>query len=113
MTRTRGAAAVPTSERYSSNNPTNYETPRPAAQRPAQRAVRTVTRQGDGSIRVTIRELRDPAELQDQLRAGGVPAKCHAYRPGESVMSGLHGEPGTRKRVLSMPGPPPEGTGAR
>lgn len=34
----------------------------------------TVTRQADGDIRVTVRELRDPAGLQRTLRADGVPA---------------------------------------
>jgi hypothetical protein len=32
-----------------------------------------VAKQADGSIRVTIRELRDPAGLQSTLRADGVP----------------------------------------
>jgi hypothetical protein len=45
--------------------------PRPPA---AQLAAWTVTRQADGSIRVTIRELRNPAGLQSKLRADGVPA---------------------------------------
>jgi hypothetical protein len=45
--------------------------PRPPA---AQLAAWTVTRQADGSIRVTIRELRNPAGLQNKLRADGVPA---------------------------------------
>jgi hypothetical protein len=41
---------------------------------PAQLAAWTVTRQADGKIDVTIRELRDPAGLQRTLRAEGVPA---------------------------------------
>ena len=45
--------------------------PRPPA---AQLAAWTVTRQADGSIRVTIRELRNPAGLQNKLRQDGVPA---------------------------------------
>jgi hypothetical protein len=40
----------------------------------AQLAAWTVTRQANGSIQVTIRELRDPAGLQRTLRADGVPA---------------------------------------
>lgn len=39
-----------------------------------QLAAWTVTRQADGSIAVTIRELRDPSGLQATLRADGVPA---------------------------------------
>ena len=55
----------------------------PASHPPPPRAIRhcpgrlaawTVTRQADGSIQVTFRELRDPAGLQRTLRADGVPA---------------------------------------
>lgn len=61
-----------------------------------QLAAWTVARQGDGSIRVTINELRDPAGLQARLRADGVPASvtfsgqpnpaCHGY-PGSGDQS--------------------------
>ena len=37
-------------------------------------AAWTVTRQANGTIKVTIRELRDPAGLQSKLRADGIPA---------------------------------------
>jgi hypothetical protein len=40
----------------------------------AQLAAWTVTKQADGNIRVTIRELRNPAGLESKLRADGVPA---------------------------------------
>ena len=40
----------------------------------AQLAAWTVTRQANGTIYVTIRELRDAARLQSTLRADGVPA---------------------------------------
>jgi hypothetical protein len=40
----------------------------------AQLAAWTVTRQANGDITVTVRELRDPAGLQRTLRAEGVPA---------------------------------------
>ena len=40
----------------------------------AQLAAWTVTKQADGTIRVTIREMNDPAGLQAELRADGVPA---------------------------------------
>ena len=39
----------------------------------AQLTAWTVARQGDGGIRITIRELRDPAGLQRTLRADGAP----------------------------------------
>lgn len=41
---------------------------------PARLAAWTVTTRPGGRIAVTIRELRDPAGLQRQLRADGVPA---------------------------------------
>jgi hypothetical protein len=46
----------------------------------AQLAAWTVVKQADGSITVTIRELRDPAALQSRLRADGVPASVISSR---------------------------------
>ena len=47
----------------------------PGSHRPtAQLAAWTVVKQANGDIRVTIRNLRDPAGLQSKLRADGVPA---------------------------------------
>jgi hypothetical protein len=46
----------------------------------AQLAAWTVTRQADGDIHVTIRELLDPAGLQATLRADGVPASVNVRR---------------------------------
>jgi hypothetical protein len=40
----------------------------------AQLAAWTVTRQADGTVSLTIRDMRDPAGLQSRLRADGVPA---------------------------------------
>ncbi len=42
-------------------------------------AAWTVTKQADGNISVTIRELRDPAGLQRTLRADGVPASVRFF----------------------------------
>ncbi|MGH3202962.1 MAG: hypothetical protein ACRDOA_15325 [Streptosporangiaceae bacterium] len=60
----------------------------------AQLAAWTVTEQANGDIKVTIRELRDPAGLQATLRADGVPASvtfagqqnpaCQGYSAGGS-----------------------------
>ena len=62
----------------------------PASHQPArtQLAAWTVTKTGS-TVSITIRELRDPAGLQDRLRAAGVPASvtfhgqqnpaCHRY----------------------------------
>jgi len=47
----------------------------PASHQPtAQLAAWTVVRQADGTVSVTIRELRNPVGLQRRLRADGVPA---------------------------------------
>jgi hypothetical protein len=58
--------------------------------RPVQLAAWTVVKQADGTVYVTIRELRDPAGLQRALRADGIPASvtfagqpnpaCRTYR---------------------------------
>ena len=71
----------------------------------------TVDRQADGSIRVTIRELRDPAGLQHTLRADGVPASvtftgqpnpaCQGYPGG--------GSQSQRRHLLSSVAPPAGG----
>lgn len=45
----------------------------------AELAAWTVVKQADGSIAVTIRELRDPAGLQATLRGDGVPASVTFY----------------------------------
>jgi hypothetical protein len=75
----------------------------PASEPRAQLAAWTVARQADGSIKVTIRELRDPAGLQRRLRADGVPATvaftgqqnpaCQGYPGG--------GSQGQRRNLLS------------
>ena len=50
--------------------PSGFQPSHPAR---AQLAAWTVAKQGDGGIRITIRELRDPAGLQRTLRADGAP----------------------------------------
>jgi hypothetical protein len=83
---------------------------------PAQMAAWTVTRQADGIIRVTIRELRDPAELQRQLHADGVPASVTLAGQENPACRPYPASPALRKRVLSITfdvipvphqGPPP------
>jgi hypothetical protein len=83
---------------------------------PAQLAAWTVTRQADGTIRVTIRELRDPAELQRQLRADGVLASVTLAGQENPACRPYPASPTVRKRVLSITfdviplphqGPPP------
>ena len=47
----------------------------PASHQPATHlAAWTVAKQADGTVSVTIRQFRDPAGLQRELRADGVPA---------------------------------------
>jgi hypothetical protein len=46
----------------------------PARPPGVQLAAWTVVKQSDGTVSVTIRELRDPAGLQRTLRADGIPA---------------------------------------
>ena len=73
----------------------------------AQLAAWTVTGQANGTIDVTIRELRDAARLQSTLRADGVPASvtfgsepnpsCREYPgkwdPSKSGIQGTSGPP--------------------
>ena len=61
-----------------------------------QLAAWTVVKQADGTVYVTIRELRDPAGLQRTLRADGIPA---------SVTFAGAAEPG----VPTVPAPVPSG----
>jgi hypothetical protein len=71
----------------------------------AQLAAWTVVKRADGTIYVTINQLRDPAGLQRTLRADGVPASvtffgqengsCQRYTSGD--------EPGLIGKVFSQP----------
>jgi hypothetical protein len=57
----------------------------------------TVVKQADGTVSVTVRELRDPAGLQSRLRADGVPASvsfsgqlprsCQRYAAGPGLIN--------------------------
>ena len=76
-------------------------------QPPAQLAAWTVSKQADGTIKVTVRQLRDAAGLQRRLRADGVPASvtffghepraCQRYPRMSAVLMaevfGGHGPP--------------------
>ena len=74
----------------------------------------TVDRQADRSIRVTIRELRDPAGLQHTFRADGVSASvtftgqrnpaCQGYPGGRGSWRGRrNGSPGRGPAFLWLP----------
>jgi hypothetical protein len=70
---------------------------------PAQLTAWTVSRQPNGEIRVTIRELKDPAGLQRKLRADGVPASvrftghqnpaCRAYPASQALLARVYPVP--------------------
>jgi len=67
----------------------------PASQPAVHLAAWTVVKRGDGTVYVTINELRDPAGLQRTLRADGVPASvtffgqengsCQRYAGGDET----------------------------
>jgi hypothetical protein len=99
------AAAVAVSVALPAGHPAGGH---PAASHPVsgpavQLAAWTVTRQADGSIRVTFREATDPAGLQRTLRADGVPASvtftghqntaCQPYHLSGSLAEPSPGQP--------------------
>ncbi|MCF2530340.1 hypothetical protein [Yinghuangia soli] len=55
---------------------------------PAQAAPFTVVKEPDGSVRFTIREYRNPAGLQAELRAAGVNAVVDYLQPGQRCGDG-------------------------
>jgi hypothetical protein len=96
------ATAVAVSAALPASHPASHLAGGHPAIRPAARLVAwTVTRQPNGGIKVSFfHQLRDPARLQQTLRADGVPASvtfvgqsnpaCHPY----SGQSGSPGRPG-------------------
>ena len=83
--------------------PASHQPGRPAT---AELAAWTVAKQADGGIRVTIRELRDPAGLQRTLRADGVPASvAFIGHPNPACQPyGLGGSHLLRSMVTPLPG---------
>ncbi len=67
----------------------------------AQLAAWTVTRQADGAVRVTIRELSNPAGLQSKLRADGVPASVTLIGQQNPSCRRYPASPGLLRRVIS------------
>ena len=90
----------------------------------AQLAAWTVTGQANGTIDVTIRELRDAARLQSTLRADGVPASvtfgsepnpsCREY-PGQWDLSksGIQASSGPPYILAIHPSALPRGAGVQ
>jgi len=71
---------------------------------PAALAAWTVTRAPDGTVTVTIRELRDPAGLQRTLRADGVPAVVYSPTgPDPACHSPARSAGKALNRVYSFP----------
>jgi hypothetical protein len=83
--------------------PASHPASHPASGPRAQLAAWTVDRQADGSIRVTIRELRDPAGLQRTLRADGVPASVTFTDQRNPACQGypVSGSQSQRRHLLS------------
>lgn len=95
----------------------------PAARQEVRLTAWTVTRQAHGDVIVTLRELRNPAELQAAMRADGVPtyiafaspapSECHQYpaSPAElDTIYQVHQGNGTADVVID-PAAIPRGTG--
>jgi hypothetical protein len=88
-----------------------------------QLAAWTVVKQADGTVSVTIRELRDPAGLQRRLRADGVPASvtffgqlprsCQRYPVGTARINGVFTvrHPGRFPVMVIHPSALPHGAG--
>jgi hypothetical protein len=87
----------------------------------AQLAAWTVTRQPDGTVSLTIRDMRDPAGLQRRLRADGVPASvntagnqaCQEYPPSTTLdqVFQLHQGTGLATTIIINPSSLPSGAG--
>jgi hypothetical protein len=77
----------------------------------ARLAAWAVTRQSDGSVMVVLRELPNPAKLQQKLRADGIPARVVARRakkigPKEYLMPDSRDVPGCHIYLPGLPGFP-------
>ena len=90
-------------------------------QPPMQLAAWTVVKHADGTVVVTVRQLRNPAGLQRTLRADGVPATvtffghqpraCHRYSADQALMNKVFGESGPP--LVIHPSALPDGTGVQ
>jgi len=93
------AVAAATALAVSSLLPGTHQaaSPQPAA----QLAAWTVTKQAGGIIRVTIRELRNPAGLQSKLRADGVPASVTLIGQENPSCQRYPASPGLLHKVIT------------
>ncbi len=83
-----------------------------------QLAAWTVSKQADGTVDVTIRELRDPTGLQQTLRVDGIPASvifgdgpstgsgpCQSYGHGQllsQVVTPSNAQPDSNARAMAI-----------
>ena len=74
----------------------------PSGRPGAQLAAWTVVKKADGTVSVTIRELRDPAGLQSRLRADGVPASVTFFGQGPRSCQRYPLDPALIKRVFTL-----------
>jgi hypothetical protein len=72
-----------------------------------QLAAWTITKQADGNIYITVRELRDPAGLQSTLRADGVPASVTFYGQQNPACQKYPASQALINQVFPSPAPPP------
>ena len=84
---TAGAAALAVGLALPAGHPASSSGTAPGA----QLAAWSVTRQPGHTIRVNVRELRDPAGLQRRLRADGVPASVTFSGRANPACHGLNG----------------------
>ena len=75
-------------------------------QPPIQLAAWTVVKHADGTVVVTVRQLRDPAGLQRTLRADGVPASVTFFGHEPRACHRYPLDPALMHRVFGRNGPP-------
>jgi hypothetical protein len=118
-----GAAAAAAVLAIAMSHPGSDPGSRPGSGAPAgaQLAAWTVTRQPDGAVSLTIRDMRDPAGLQRRLRADGVAASvntagnqaCQEYPPSTTLQQvfQLHQGTGQATTIIIHPSSLPGGAG--
>jgi hypothetical protein len=94
------AAGVATTMLLPVGHPSSSAGSSPSAS--ARLAAWTVATRADGDIRITIRELRDPAGLQRTLRADGVPASVTFLGHPSAACRPLGFDPGLMAKIFPV-----------